>query len=224
MYGSGQSRSFCSASPLQATDRRLHLLLLEHRSCGANAAWLSSDATVVLFHRINDVFVTLLASQIHWPSLALMIVFGGFNLAVAYMLEHGNRGKGLNPCKIGRTLLRLTALLSGFADDPGMVFTAAGGHLLAVGHYLYRPPVSAYPTPPDRSKRTGLAGGRIRLHQPPHLAPSPLTTPSRFDLEKFGAVEKTRTSTRLPPQAPQACASTIPPRPHRGRQRPGYSG
>ena len=28
-----------------------------------------------------------------------------------------------------------------------------------------------------------------------------------------GAVEKTRTSTGLPPQAPQACASTIPPRP-----------
>jgi hypothetical protein len=40
----------------------------------------------------------------------------------------------------------------------------------------------------------------------------------------IGAVEKTRTSTRLPPQAPQACASTIPPRPHRGRQRRGYSG
>ena len=32
-----------------------------------------------------------------------------------------------------------------------------------------------------------------------------------------GAVEKTRTSTGFPPQAPQACASTIPPRPHRGR-------
>src|ERR1700761_4792516 len=32
---------------------------------------------------------------------------------------------------------------------------------------------------------------------------------------KIGAVEKTRTSTRFPPQAPQACASTIPPRPHR---------
>jgi hypothetical protein len=29
----------------------------------------------------------------------------------------------------------------------------------------------------------------------------------------YGAVEKTRTSTGLPPQAPQACASTIPPRP-----------
>ena len=34
-------------------------------------------------------------------------------------------------------------------------------------------------------------------------------------IEAIGAVEKTRTSTRLPPQAPQACASTIPPRPHR---------
>ncbi len=33
------------------------------------------------------------------------------------------------------------------------------------------------------------------------------------------AVEKTRTSTRFPPQAPQACASTIPPRPHRDRGR-----
>ena len=30
----------------------------------------------------------------------------------------------------------------------------------------------------------------------------------------IGAVEKTRTSTGFPPQAPQACASTIPPRPH----------
>ncbi len=32
------------------------------------------------------------------------------------------------------------------------------------------------------------------------------------------AVEKTRTSTGLPPQAPQACASTIPPRPQRRRR------
>ena len=31
---------------------------------------------------------------------------------------------------------------------------------------------------------------------------------------RSGAVEKTRTSTGFPPQAPQACASTIPPRPH----------
>jgi L-histidine N-alpha-methyltransferase len=36
------------------------------------------------------------------------------------------------------------------------------------------------------------------------------------------AVEKTRTSTGLPPQAPQACASTIPPRPQAARRR--YSG
>gem|GEM_PF-5591539 len=31
---------------------------------------------------------------------------------------------------------------------------------------------------------------------------------------KNGAVEKTRTSTGLPPQRPQRCASTVPPRPH----------
>ena len=37
----------------------------------------------------------------------------------------------------------------------------------------------------------------------------------------FGAAEKTRTSTRFPSQAPQACASTIPPRPHRGSARAG---
>ena len=36
------------------------------------------------------------------------------------------------------------------------------------------------------------------------------------------AVEKTRTSTGLPPQAPQACASTIPPRPP--GQAAGYTG
>ena len=33
------------------------------------------------------------------------------------------------------------------------------------------------------------------------------------------AAEKTRTSTGFPPQAPQACASTISPRPHRGWRR-----
>ena len=35
---------------------------------------------------------------------------------------------------------------------------------------------------------------------------------------------ETRTSTGFPPQAPQACASTIPPRPHRGPRRRAYSG
>ena len=38
----------------------------------------------------------------------------------------------------------------------------------------------------------------------------------RYQESRIHAVEKTRTSTGFPPQAPQACASTIPPRPHRG--------
>ncbi len=36
--------------------------------------------------------------------------------------------------------------------------------------------------------------------------------------KEIGAVEKTRTSTGLPPQRPQRCASTIPPRPHTSQQ------
>ena len=38
----------------------------------------------------------------------------------------------------------------------------------------------------------------------------------QYKESRIHAVEKTRTSTGFPPQAPQACASTIPPRPHRG--------
>src|SRR5208283_80817 len=40
------------------------------------------------------------------------------------------------------------------------------------------------------------------------------TAKLRHQAGEAGAVEKTRTSTGFPPQAPQACASTIPPRPH----------
>ncbi len=51
--------------------------------------------------------------------------------------------------------------------------------------------------------------------QPPKLVLL-IPAPERY------AVEKTRTSTGLPPQAPQACASTIPPRPP--GQAAGYTG
>ncbi len=45
-----------------------------------------------------------------------------------------------------------------------------------------------------------------------------LAPPEGGASSSYGAVEKTRTSTGLPPQAPQACASTIPPRPHRDKR------
>lgn len=45
-----------------------------------------------------------------------------------------------------------------------------------------------------------------------------LASPEGDATSSSGAVEKTRTSTGLPPQAPQACASTIPPRPHRDKR------
>ena len=60
-----------------------------------------------------------------------------------------------------------------------------------------RPPGRRPPNPPNDNGATAISGSAVE--------PEGIT----------GAVEKTRTSTRLPPQAPQACASTIPPRPHR---------